>query len=36
MGKVFYLILFVNFFTTCYVASAQQPVIKFAFGLRPT
>ncbi|MCX6327122.1 MAG: glycoside hydrolase family 3 C-terminal domain-containing protein [Bacteroidia bacterium] len=31
MKKVLYLILLVNFITTCYVASAQQPVYKYAF-----
>lgn len=31
MKKVFYLILLVNFFTTCYLASAQQHVYKYAF-----
>ena len=31
MKKVFYLILLVNFLATCSVASAQQPVHKYAF-----
>ncbi|MFA5817827.1 MAG: glycoside hydrolase family 3 C-terminal domain-containing protein [Bacteroidales bacterium] len=31
MKKVLFLILIINFLTTCYVASAQQPAYKYAF-----
>jgi beta-glucosidase len=31
MKKLLYLVLLANFFTACYVASAQQPVYKYAF-----